>query len=108
MKFSISERIGLLQILNPEGSFVTYGIINDFRKEVSFSSKEIKDYKIVEVSNGVGGMMINWDDKLEKPKEIQVGDVISSIIRKGLERLDREEKINSSTAPLYKRFVLSK
>jgi len=101
MKFSILERIGLLNILSPEGSFVTYGMIMDLRKELSFSAKEIKDYKIVE-QNG----RVMWDNNLEKLKEIEINDVIQKIIRKALEKLDREEKINEASASLYKRFVL--
>ncbi len=103
MKFSVLERISLMNILPQETSYVNYKILTSLRAELSFSEQEIKDYKIKEVEGKV-----YWDDKMEKPKEVLIGEKAHEIISDALKELDKHKKITMLTAPLYERFVLDK
>lgn len=102
MKLSVLERIVLMGILPQESNYVTHKIVTNLKMELSFSEKEIKDYKIVEKD----GKMF-WDDKLEKPKDVEFGEKAKEIITEELKKLDEQKKINDLNASLYERFVLT-
>jgi hypothetical protein len=103
MKFSVLERIVLLGIMPSEANYVTHKIVTNLKSDLSFSEQELKDYKIVENEGRV-----TWDDKKEKPKEIQIGEKAQDIIIDAFKKLDKEGKINEHNVKLYEKFVLQK
>ena len=102
MELGINERIALLQILPKEGDYLTYKILQDLKNELSFTEKEIDDWKIVISDN-----RMTWDVKKERKKKVNIGEKATEVIREAFKKLDKEKKINSSNIALYEKFVLS-
>lgn len=102
MELSVLERVVLMGILPQESNYITHKIVTNLKMELSFSEQEIKDYKIVEKDG-----KIYWDDKFEKPKNVEIGDKAKEIIAEELKKLDEQKKINDLNASLYERFVLT-
>jgi hypothetical protein len=107
MEFSILERITLMGVLPQETNYLNYKILTALRADLSFSEKEIKDFKIVEHQTGNGGVTITWDNKKEKSKNIEIGEKAHDIITESLKKLDKEGRITGQNASLYERFVLT-
>ena len=103
MKLQILERITLQGLIPVEGNYITYGLIKQMRTELSFTEKEIKDCKIIQT-----GDRITWDDKKDKPKEIEIPETVLSMIVLALEKLEKEEKLNDNNISLYEKFIVSK
>lgn len=103
MKLHVVERIKLMQILPfpKEGSRLTFQIIEDLLKDLSFSEKEHKDFKIVE--NKTTGQ-ISWKNSIEK--EIEIGPIASDIICNGLLEVDKVGKFDIYYFKLSKKFNL--
>jgi len=106
MKLSILERIVLQGLLPEKGDYVTYGLIKQIRTELSFTEKEIKEFKIQEVRDAKGNTQITWDDKTAKLKEFTFGNKITSIIVKALEKIEKEGEINNNNVSLYEKFMI--
>jgi hypothetical protein len=106
MKLNIPDRITLLNILPNEGNVVTLRLIMDFQRQVGFTGKEIKDWKIANKVDGRGRPYVVWDsDFTEATKDIQIGDAMSGIIVNQLKNLDRNGKLSIDMMSLYDRFV---
>ena len=105
MELGILERAVILQALpkNPEDDYLTYKIITDLKKELSFSEEEIKKFKIE-----ITGDKLTWDESKSKKKEIEIGDKGKEIIAEGFKSLNENKKINRFNVPLYEEFVLNK
>ena len=106
MKLSIVERIVLQGLLPESGDYITYGLIKQVRTELSFTEKEIKDFKIQEVKGANNSTQIIWDDKAAKLKEFTFGDKVTSIIVKALEKCDKDGKIDNNNVSLYEKFMI--
>jgi len=103
MKLQILERITLQGLIPNEGNYITYGLIKQMRTELSFTEKEIKDCKIVQ-----RGDRVTWDDKKDKPKEIEIPETVLSLIVLALEKVEKEGKLNDNNISLYEKFIVSK
>jgi len=103
MKLSILERITLQGLVPAEGNYITYGLIKQVRTELSFTEKEIKDCKIIQI-----GERITWDEKKDTPKEIKIPETIETMIVLALEKIEKEEKLNDNNISLYEKFIVSK
>jgi len=106
MKFTILERVTLINILPANESYLTYKIIADFKNTLYLNEKEIKDYKYKEVDVGGGRIRSIWDEKKAKEKEVQVGKALEIIIIGVLKKLNEEKKINEENSSLYEKFIL--
>ena len=102
MTLSIIERIQLLNLLPTEGNIVTLRIINDVRRDLSFSEKEIKAF---EIKNNPETGQIKWNPKKTKAKEIAVGDATKQIVVDVLKKLDSDKKLTNMHIPLWDKFV---
>lgn len=102
MELTILERIILLSILPTETNYITYKILNDFKSELSFSEKELKDFEIKEIDG-----RITWNNMKEKSKKITVGEKVNEIICASLKKLDETGKINDENVTLYEKFILT-
>ncbi len=105
MKLTVLERINLLGILPRESNYVTFRILNDLKKELSFSEKEIKDFKIIQKYKEDGtGAQVFWDSKKEKEKEIVIGPQALIIINTALQKVDKDGKVNDENITLFDKF----
>lgn len=104
MNLNVKERINLMQVLPAEGNFVTFKVLSELKSELSFSEKEIKDYKIVHRINEQGVGRITWYDKREKEKDVVVGAQAMIIIKAALQKVDKDGKVNADNVSLFEKF----
>lgn len=105
MKLGILERIRLMEILPLESNYITFRILTDLKKALSFTEKEIKQFKIKQVFKEDGSMQVGWDDTKETPVEIYIGEQAVIIIKSALQKLDKEGKVNDSNITLFDKFL---
>jgi len=103
MLFNVMERILLVNGLLPaQGSFANLMLLNKAREELSFDEKENEALAFHQE-----GEMVRWNEVPGIPdKEVEIGKVVSAIIKKALVELDKEEKLSNDHVSLYQRFVL--
>jgi hypothetical protein len=104
MELSVKERLVLSTILREKqvSDVVTIKIIRKLREELSFSEEEVKSLDIqVEEESG----FVKWDDKAEKPKDVEIGEVATQIIKRMLQRLNKEGRIHEDWLEVYEKFV---
>jgi hypothetical protein len=82
-------------------SCITFKIIDELQKDLSFSEKDYKDFKIVE--NKTTGQ-ISWKNSIEK--EVEIGPVASDIICDALSKVDKAGKFDIYYFELSKKFNL--
>ena len=97
MKLNVLERVTLMGILPPESNFVTFRILIDLKKALSFSEKEIKDFKIVQKEG-----RIFWGKSVDK--EITIGEQAIIIINTALQKIDADGKVNEGNYSLFEKF----
>jgi len=97
MKLNVLERVTLMGILPPESNFVTFKILIDLKKALSFSEKEIKDFKIVQKED-----RIFWGKSVDK--EITIGEQAIIIINTALQKIDADGKVNEGNYLLFEKF----
>jgi len=100
MEFSITDRVALLNVLPKEGDIRTLKLMRKLREDLSFSEKEIQDFKIkVE-----GGMMM-WDAAVAQCVDIEIGPTMLEVIRNSFETLNKQKMLKEIHIDLYDRFV---
>jgi hypothetical protein len=99
MKLDVSERIRLLGILPEKGNLLTLKIVSTLRDDLSFSEKELKDWKIVTTND-----RITWGHSA-KEKEVKIGDQAKEIVVKTLRDLDEQEQLTIPDIRLWDKFV---
>ena len=100
MNFTVRERYQLLNILPTQGDFRTIKTITGLRDDLLLSEQEVVDFNVV-----VDGERITWDVNSEKPKEVTIGPVATSVIVDALKALDTEKKLTVDYVPLYEKFI---
>lgn len=100
MKLSVLERLTLLQILPPEGNFVTLKIVRDLTGILAMNEKEYKEFNIQQK-----GKQITWNLKGSQEKEIEIGEKATDIIREALKKLDETKKLEQRHLSLYEKFM---
>ena len=103
MKLSVIERINLTGLLPEHSNYVTMKILTELKLALSFSEKEIKDYKIEQKQIGEK-MRIFWDTKKEREKEIPIGEQANIIIQNALKKVDKEGNVTEGLFSLFEKF----
>lgn len=105
MKLHVIERVKLMAIIPfpKEGNRMAFKIIDDLQKELSFSEKEYKEFKIKE-DKTTG--QISWENG--KEKEIEIGEIANEIICEALRKLDKAGKFDVFYYRLSQRFDIDK
>lgn len=96
VKFNIVERLNLLGVLPKEGNFVTLKILDEFRKELSFTEEEIAKQGIV-VREG----QVAWKQDFEREYEIR--PVALKSITEELKRLNDGSKLTYGLISVYEK-----
>lgn len=102
MEFSVADRLNLMDLLSvyPEkASAVTFRIVGDLQRELSFSEEEL-----VAVGLEKEGNRITWDAEKAEVKEVEVGPKALEVVRGILQDLDQKEKLPRHLVGLYGRF----
>jgi len=103
MKLDVMERLLLLNMLPPEGSYSNLKLLRIARETLSFDDKENKILNFRTQGSGDQSMTI-WDNGVEE-KEINLGEVVTQMIVKALKKLDEEEKLKVEHESLYEKFM---
>ena len=98
MELSIMERLMLLNVLPPEGDFVTMKILRELKTELLFSEEEVEKAELVGGSN-----QTSW--KNDFVKDVQIGKVATAAIVDALKKLNDQKKLTEQHLPLYERFT---
>ena len=101
MKLNVLERINLMGLLPQESNFITFRLLTDLKKDLSFTEKEIKDFKI-EQKEIEGQMRIFWGKS--KEVEITIGEQARIIVNTALQKLDADGKVNEGNISLFDKF----
>ncbi|MAG60132.1 hypothetical protein CMO96_05100 [Candidatus Woesebacteria bacterium] len=102
MKLSYSDRIKLSNILPPTGNVITIRILDDLRRNLSATEKEVKKYKIKLVPQPDGKSSISWNPEFEA--DIEIGDAAKDIIIKRLKEMSDKEELTIDLLPIYDLF----
>jgi len=109
MKLNILERIALLNIIPREGSVITLRIIRDLQTRLGFTEEELKGYKMKNTTTPDGRTSIVWDEDFSKEeKDIEIGEVATSIIVRELKKLDAQNRLPMEGLAIYEKFVEGK
>lgn len=100
MELRIGERLGLLDILPREEDYTTLKIIRELRENLSFSEEEIKAYSL-----RLEDKRFFWENDNGETKDIPLGEIVTSIIKKALKKLNDTKKLRDEYSSLYEKFV---
>lgn len=105
MKFTVKERILLLQVLPPTGDMTTLKIVRDTQDALTFREEEHKQFKLEAaiVDGSIRGY--KWDTSADVAVDIPIGDKAFQILLEGFQKLDREKNLTLDTLKLYERFL---
>lgn len=98
MELNIPERLILANMLPEQGSFTTLKMIDELKKALYPSEKEVKKYNI-EQEEGT----IRWNEKGAERLNIELTDAQIEFLKKELEKLGDSEKATSAHYAIYKR-----
>ena len=104
MKLSVLERVLLGGMMaNYKGSFTNLKLVREGREVLSFNEEENRDLKFTANDN-----QMNWNAEASlkyQDVEINLGDNVSSIIKKILIDLNEKEELTEQHFSLYEKFI---
>ena len=101
IKLNIVERDTLASLIPTEENYLTYKMIKVFREKLIISDEEKK-----KGGASVVNSLVYWKD-ITISKDIEIPDVILSMIIEKLKHLEKEKKINERNCSLYEKLVLN-
>lgn len=108
MKLNILERISLLNVIPREGNALTLRIIRDLQSKLSFSEEELKEFGIKNSKTPDGRISIDWDEDIIGEVDIEIGEMATTVIKKELTKLDKQNLLKMEALTLYEKFVEGK
>ncbi len=102
MILTIGERLTLLNLVPLKADFVTKKAIKKFESDIGFVDDEIKECNIRSEVIGDKTRVI-WDKDIEK--EIELGEIVTSIIERKLRELDKDGELGDEHLSLYEKFI---
>lgn len=96
---NVFERVMITQIVPKEGNFITLRLVNDLVSKIGLSAQDFEDYGIVQEEGKT-----RWNEKGIIPKEFELADAESELIRKQLKKMDDENKLSMQMFTLYEKF----
>ena len=100
MKLTVMERLGILNVLSPEGGITYLRAKKDIVGKVGLSADERVEYGIIE-KNG----QITWNPDLPQEKEISLSSGEVVMITEALKRSEKNEELHENQLSLYEKFV---
>lgn len=100
MRLSVLDRLLLLNLLPAEGSFANLKLLRVAREELSFNEEENKSLNFRQE-----GEQMVWEDVSFPMQEVNLGKVVSDLIVKALEKLDKEEKLRAEHMSVCEKFL---
>lgn len=104
MLLTVQERLMLMNAVLPsQGDFVALLLIEDLKKQLVLTTKEITEYEVEDLEGG-GGM--HWNLEKAKDKEIEICEGAQKIITEALTNLDKAKTLTPNHMSLYRKFML--
>jgi len=103
LKLNVLERITVLNLLPKQENYLTFRMVTELKKELSFTEVEIKKFGVVFTPDG----RVSWKDG-KTIKNIDVPDTISAMLVEKLKSLEKDKKIDEENVSLYEKLVLNK
>jgi len=100
VKLSVLERLIVLSILPAEGSFANLKLLRIAKENLSFTETENKELNFQQVDG-----QLKWMDGAVEDKDVEIGEVITQMIVKELEKMDDEEKLAADHITIYEKFI---
>ena len=95
MKLDIKNRLLLIGILPQQGNLSEMVDIYDLVRDLKISDEEKGIISYIE-----NGNYVKWDYEKDPNKDINISSSQMKIIKKAIEKLDKENKINLEMIPL--------
>lgn len=102
-ELTVLERLVLLSILPKEGNFTTIKLLRQLRENLSFDEEEHKKLQFIQ-----DGGQVQWDEKANLTKHVQIGEKQCDLIHDALKKLDDEKKLTDNHFSLYEKFVTNR
>lgn len=99
MKLTLAERFTLQGILPQQGNFLVVTKAAELAKVLMPTEQEIKDLEVKEDEG-----KISWNNAAYEA-EIEIGEFIFETIKKTLETMDKQEKLEPRHISLYSKFI---
>lgn len=100
MELNISERLVALNLFPQEGTFVNLKLIRMAREELSFDEEENKNLSFQQKGN-----QLTWSSKTNILKEVDLGEVVSSMLVDVLKKLNTDGKLREEHFSLYEKMI---
>ena len=104
MKLNVMERILLGGIMSTyQGTFMNLKLVREGREVLSFNEEENNELKFEQIEG-----CVNWDYEAAvkyQAVEINLGENVTSIIKKLLEDLNEQEKLTEQHFSIYEKFI---
>jgi hypothetical protein len=100
MELSMMERLMILDLLPPEGSYVTLKVTRQTIDKVGFTDQEIKAWNIRQEDN-----LVKWDTEKSHDTEIDIGEKAKELIAEQLKKMSEDKKLTQQHFSLYEKFV---
>lgn len=97
MKLDIKNRLLLIGMLPQQGSLSEMVDIYDLVRDLKLSDEEKRAISYIE-----NGNYVKWDFDKDPNKDININSSQMNIIKKTIDRLDKENKITLEIIPLIK------
>jgi len=98
MKYSVIERLILLNLLPREGSFTNLKLIRVAREKLSFTEEENKLLNFTQT-----GDQLKWADNIVAEKEVELGETVMKLAVAALQNLNKKEKLTEGHISLYEK-----
>ena len=99
MRLTVGERLLLLSILPQEGSLTTVRIVDELRRDLSFSEGEHKELQFKQEDGH-----ITWEGNGRMPKDVEIGVKAAELINGTLAQLSADGKITTQHLELCDKF----
>lgn len=97
---NVGERIVLMQLLPKEGNFATLRLLRDMNAKIGLSADELTEFEVVQE-----GINTKWNQKGLNLVPIDFKNKEIEIITKGLNALDKDNKLDLNQLTLFEKFV---
>jgi len=101
LNLSIAERLHFTELLPRAAGIIEMEIIRGLKERVRFTPKEIDEFELRDLRNG----SVVWDGSKAKLREFRFEDSEIKLIKKGVQILDKEERVTDEILDLAKKIL---
>jgi len=103
-KLEVGDRLAIPNVLPKEGSALTLIIVKHIMKKIEITSEEVTKWGIQAVEKTPGVISYIWEPEKVETVEFEFTDAETDLIRKELNKLDQQNKLNFGTLMIFEKF----